>query len=288
MNCCVASNATDVTELSRQDAEKLVESIGIPPRPAVVLAVMDEKSRDEPDLALIGDLISRDVGVSAAMLKTVNSPLFGLTRKVHSISQAVSLLGLGRIAALVNSLALRTSLNAQGIERFWDKSARTAMISAWLAGKLGHDRDEAHLFGLFRDAGIPLLMKRFKDYKDTLRLASQDLRGFTAVEDERHGMNHAVVGAILARNWQLTESVRIAIRSHHEADIFQRSSDSAVKNLIAVAYLAGQLESIDAGSQEDGEWKLFGEAVKTWLMIGDEDLVTLTQEAGALLLESGL
>jgi hypothetical protein len=31
-----------VAELSRSDAEKLVESIGIPPRPVEVLAVMDE------------------------------------------------------------------------------------------------------------------------------------------------------------------------------------------------------------------------------------------------------
>lgn len=249
---------------------------------------MDEKSRDEPDIALIGEIISRDVGISAAMLKTVNSPLFGLQHKIHSITQAVSLLGLTQIAMLVNSLALKTSLNAQGIERFWDQSARTAMISAWLASKMGHDRDEAHLFGLFRDAGIPLLMKRFKDYKDTLRLANLDARGFTSVEDERHGMNHAVVGAILARNWQLSESVRIAIRSHHESDVFQRSTDSAIKNLIAVSHLAGQLESLITRKQDDGEWKLFGDSVKTWLMIGDDDMLTLTQEASALLLESAL
>ncbi len=274
--------------LSRQDAEKLVESIGIPPRPAVVLAVMDEKSRDEPDLALIGEIISRDVGVSAALLKAVNSPLFGLPRKVHSVAQAVNLLGLSRVATLVNSLALRTSLNAQGIERFWDQSARTAMISAWLAGKLGHDRDGALLFGLFRDAGIPLLMKRFKDYKDTLRLANQDPRGFTVVEDERHGMNHAIVGAILARNWLLADAVRDAIRHHHEPEVFQSTPDSAVKNLIAIAHLAGQLENRYSRNQDDGEWQHFGVPVKTWLMIEEEDLPVLAQEVGTLLLESGL
>ncbi len=274
--------------LSRQDAEKLVESIGIPPRPAVVLAIMDEKSKDEPDLALIGEIISRDVGISAALLKAVNSPLFGLPRKVHSVAQAVNLLGLSRTATLANSLALKTSLNAQGIERFWDQSARTAMISAWLAGKMGYDRDDALLFGLFRDAGIPLMMKRFKDYKDTLRLANQDPRGFTAVEDECHGMNHAMVGAILARNWLLAESIRNAIRSHHELDVFERSSDSTVKNLIAVAHLAGQLESTLNRHQDDSEWKAFGPPVQTWLMIGDEDMARLTEEMGAILLESGL
>ena len=277
-----------MAELSRQDAEKLVESIDIPPRPAVVLAIMDEKARDDPDLALIAEAISRDVGISAAMLKTVNSPFFGLRQTVRSVGQAVSLLGLSRVVTLANSLALRTSLNAQGIERFWDQSARTAMISAWLAGKFGHNRDEAHLFGLFRDAGIPLLMKRFKDYKETLRLANDDPRGFSAVEDERHGMNHAVIGAILARNWQLDELVRNAIRNHHDLEMFTLTQDGAMKNLIAIAHLAGQLESRYSRNRDDGEWKRFSQAVLSWLMIDEEDVEPLAQEVGSLLLESGL
>jgi HD-like signal output (HDOD) protein len=99
------------------------------------------------------------------------------------------------------------------------------------------------LIGLFRDAGIPLLMKRFADYKDTLRLANQYPRGFTVVEDERHGMNHAVVGAILGRSWLLAEHVRNAIRNHHEPAIFQDATDASEKSLIAIAHLAGQLES---------------------------------------------
>jgi HD-like signal output (HDOD) protein len=274
--------------LSRQDAEKFVESIGIPPRPAVVLAVMDEKSKDEPDLMVIAEVISRDVGIAAALLKTVNSPLFGLPRKVQSVTQAVGLLGLSRVATLMNSLALKTSLGGPGIERFWDQSARTAMICAWLAGKLGHDRDSAYLFGLFRDAGIPLLIRRFKNYKDTLRQANQDERGFTAVEDERHGMNHAIVGAILARNWHLDESVRNAIRSHHQQDVFHSSDDRTMKNLIAVSHLAGQLECRYSRNRDDGEWKHFAQVVQTWLMISDEDIDPLTQEVGSLLLESGL
>ena len=182
-----------MSELSRQDAEALVASIGIPPRPAVVLTVMDEKAKDAPDMKVIVAAISRDVGVAAALLKTVNSPFFGLRSPVQSILQAVSLLGLNRVATLVNSLALKTTLNAQGIERFWDQSARTAMVCAWLARKMGQDVDAAHLFGLFRDAGMPLLMKRFRDYKDTLRSANTSLDLlFTEIEDHRHSVGHRI------------------------------------------------------------------------------------------------
>ncbi|MEW6678730.1 MAG: HDOD domain-containing protein [Pseudomonadota bacterium] len=277
-----------MTELTRQAAEKLVESIGIPPRPAVVLAVMDEKAKDEPDQKVVADAIARDVGLSAALLKTVNSPLFGLRRQVQSIPLAVGMLGIPRVATVVNCLALKASLNAQGIERFWDQSARTGLLCAWLAGKMGHDRDAAHLFGLFRDAGLPLLMKRFPDYRDTLRLANQDPRGFTAVENERHGMDHSMVGAILARNWCLPEVIREAVRQHHEPDIFNRDTDHQVRTLVALSHLAGQMECRYSRHQDDGEWGRFERATTTWLMIDPDDLATLTQEAESLLLESGL
>lgn len=275
--------------LTRQDAEQLVASIGIPPRPVVVIAVQDEKAKPEPDLMLIADAISRDVGLAAALLKSVNSPLFNLPRRVQSIPQAVSLLGLNSVVMLVNSLALKTSLNAHGIERFWDQSSRTALLCAWLAGKLGHDRDGAYLFGLFRDAGIPLLMKKFKDYKDTLRLANQPGANFIDVEDQRHGVNHAQVGLIIARNWHLTEDMRQGISSHHDLNLFNDAEASATtKSLVALAHLAGQLENQHSRNQDDNEWSRMKDALMTWLMLGEDDLDELRKEASTLLLESGL
>lgn len=277
-----------MTVLTREAAEKLVASIGIPPRPAAVIAVQDEKAKDDPNLRVVADAIARDVALSAALLKTINSALFGLPRQVQSVPHAVNLLGLSRVATLVNSLALKTSLNAFGIERFWDQSARTALLCTWLAGKLGHDRDMAHLFGLFRDAGIPLMMKRFPDYKDTLRQANQPGADFTAVEDQRHGVNHAQVGAIMARNWNLPILVHDAIARHHDPVLFDGTQgDMMVKSLVALSHLAGLLEARHSRGQDDPEWARFSEPSLGWLMVGDEDLDELAGEAASLLLESG-
>jgi HD-like signal output (HDOD) protein len=278
-----------MVDLSRQDAEALVASIGIPPRPAVVIAVMAEKSKASPDMRAIVAAIARDVGVSAALLKTVNSPLFGLRVQVQSVLHAVSLLGMNRIATLVQSLALKTSLNAQGIERFWDQSARTALACAWLARKMGHDVDTAHVFGLFRDAGMPLLMKRFSDYKDTLRLANEnDKRLFTEIEDERHGTNHAFVGALLARNWHLSDNLREAIQHHHDPVVFHAEASDVVKNLVALGHLAGQIESLQGRNRADNEWLRFARPAMAWLMLDEPDILELAEEGASLLLEAGV
>lgn len=278
-----------MNDITREEAEKLVASIGIPPRPAVVLAVMDEKSKDEPDLTRIGEAIASDVGVAAALLKTVNSPLYGLRNPISSIKHAVSLLGLNQVATLVTSLALKTMLDTHGIERFWDQSARIALLTAWLAGRLRLDRDSAQLFGLFRDAGIPLLMRRFNDYKETLRLANEaGSRGFTQIEEERHGMNHAVVGSIVARNWALPENLRTAILRHHDVSLFSNWEERAAQQLVALSHLAGQIESLTLRQEDDSEWTRFAEPVMTCLMLSDDDVAELVEEAGSLLLESGM
>ena len=281
------SNAIET--IRREDAEKLVASIGIPPRPTVVLTVMDAKASDDVDMAAVVRAIATDVGITAALIKTVNSPLYGLRRRVESVAEAASMLGINSLATLVTSLALKTTLVAGGIERFWDQSARIALIAAWLAGRYRLARDEAHLFGLFRDAGIPLLMKRFPDYRDTLRLANTDTEGeFTHVEEARHNLNHAVVGALLCRNWKLSDTLHDAVLRHHELGLFDSDSPATVKNLVAIGHLASQLESLHTRSRDDEEWMKIGHAVETWLMISADDLDELHHEAGSMLLEAGL
>ena len=67
-------------ELSPEGIEKLLKGVTIPPRPALLLALDAELNSDDPDLKVIEALITKDIGVSAAMLRTLNSPLFGLSR----------------------------------------------------------------------------------------------------------------------------------------------------------------------------------------------------------------
>ena len=77
------------------EAEQVVREIGIPPCPGTLTSVVREMRRDEPDLRKLSDLLGSDVALSATMLKTVNSPFYGLKTKAGTIQQALSILGLG-------------------------------------------------------------------------------------------------------------------------------------------------------------------------------------------------
>ncbi|MBK6742741.1 MAG: HDOD domain-containing protein [Hydrogenophilales bacterium] len=277
-------------DLSSAAAEKLLAGITIPPRPSVVTAVMEERAKTDPNPGRIAQLIANDVGLSAAVLKTINSPFYGLRRRIASIDEAVALLGMKNIGTLVIGHSLSGAIPSKGLERFWDSAARTALIASHLAKTLGAvSREDAHLLGLFHDCGIPLLLDRFPDYKVTLQLANNERsRSFTDVEDERHGTNHSVVGALLAANWKLPTHIRDAIANNHDLGIFGSSMPSEVLNLIATVHIAEYIENSYSRLSTDCEWEKQGVAVMTQLMIDEESVEEMARDAVEMIERSGL
>ena len=202
----------DETEVS-----KLLRGVEIPPCPAVLAALAQEMHRPDASSTKVARLISQDVGLAAGVIKCANSPLFSTGSKVGSIGEALGRLGFNNVLNLVVNELLRKNLsqNNHAMDRFWDSATYCAGVCAKLAEILpGTSRDTAYTFGLFHDCGIPILMRRYPDYKKTLGEANRRIDlPFTAIEDEIHGTNHAVIGYLMARNWGLPETVSSAILS---------------------------------------------------------------------------
>jgi len=194
-----------------QEAEQLVKSIGIPPCPAFLTSLVREMRSDDPDFNRIAKLISGDVGLAAAMLKTVNPAFYGLPTKATSAQQALVLLGLRTVTHLVTGLLLQQAFPVAGgkfMERFWDMSSNIAAVAAQITRQIKSvSRDEAYTFGLFRDCGMPPLMIMFADYAQALaaRVAHSE-RSISELEQEYCGIDHAQIGRYLAKSWHLSEA----------------------------------------------------------------------------------
>jgi HD-like signal output (HDOD) protein len=74
--------------------ERIIKDIGIPPRPVIIDRVVAEMRKAAPDVRQLGQIIATDASLSAGLMKTVNSPYFGLRNKVHSVADALTMLGL--------------------------------------------------------------------------------------------------------------------------------------------------------------------------------------------------
>lgn len=268
--------------------EQAVLKIGIPPCPVILLDIAEEARKDEPDFQKIEKLISADVGLSAALIKTINSPFYGLRTKVHSIMQAIRMLGLKHLSLMIMGMVLRNVLKGQSqieMGRFWDASTKVAIISSYIASRLPYityekrprkiDKDEAYTYGLFQDCGIPILLNHHPGYKDVLKAANglADAK-FTDFEDDEYGNNHAQVGYFLAKSWGLPEQMYNAIRMHHEHVALESDANflsAESKDYIALALLAERAIQIITWQSQTCEWQKGRSWVMQHLGLSEED-----------------
>jgi HD-like signal output (HDOD) protein len=267
----VATTAQDAeAQLGSNALSGLIKDIPIPPRPVVVQQMQEEMALAEPDMRRIAQIVGKDVGLTVALLKTVNSPLYGLSRRADSVEQAVGLIGLRQLGLLVAALAMRSLLKGDSntLGRFYDTSARRAQGMAHVAKSTGVlDPSLAQTFGLFCDVGIPLLMNRFPSYTQTLGIANTDReRSFTAVEQSVHHTDHALIGALMVKTWNLPSSVALAIRLHHDYEVFMDPNvPGDVARLISLNIMVEEAIQRFAQQHSNAEWFKGGDYVASTL-----------------------
>lgn len=267
--------------------ETAIRDLAIPPRPEVITGLFEEMSRDVPDLAQVAKLIRGDPAISAGILQAANSPFFGLARKVASVQQALSVLGLRHVTNIATGIAIRQSLkggtDGKAYEHFWRAAENTALICNFLATRLrGVPADVAFTYGLFHDCGVPVLLSRFPRYKDTLRRAKDEPEAtFSAVEEDETGTSHSILGYFLSRSWGLPDDLCQAVLLHHDPVAFaDPATRDAVRNLIGLGHMAEHVQNQVLGNKNDAEWEKFGVLVISHFGIDDEDLVGLIDAIG--------
>lgn len=269
------------TEVAADSVSDILKTIFIPPCPVVVAALLEEARCADVDFNKIIRLISGDLSLAASMMKTANSPIFALRNKVETVQKAAAVLGLKNILCIVNGLALKRSLSQNGVsmERFWERSNYHATVSTRLARRVpGISQEDAYTFGLFHDCGIPILMQRFPDYKETLLIANRSAKAVWETETERHGTDHVTVGAMLAHNWHLPELIVKAIRMHHNFEILSDSASTVsdeVRALTAISLLADHLIARFLDVPDEAEWMAHGTAALNYLNFDEEELAEL-------------
>jgi HD-like signal output (HDOD) protein len=261
---------------------ELSRPVNIPPRPSLLIALQHEIAKKDPHIKKIGVLLSRDPAIAGNLLSIANSAMFNLHRRIKTVEEAITVIGLNRCSALATSLMAKRTL-ARGpimMPRFWDVSEKRSWAMTHVALKMKIATPElAHHFGLFSDIGIPLMMASFPSYPETLRMANRmESDGLTQLENARHKINHALVGAMLAEHWHIDGDIVQAIRKHHvPATLADNSVSSTVRGLIAAHLL------VDRAIQEhrkdiSTEWTTGGALAVEMLGLSEADVRDVCEE----------
>ena len=142
-----------VEEILR-DADKL------PTLPGIALKILEVVKKPNSNLNEIADIISSDPPLTVEILKTINSPLFGLSSKITTVPRAVSMLGIDAVKNLALSFSL-IKANRNGKNNFldfsgyWKDSLVGAVSARLIAKKICPDgADDAFFLGLLHNIGI--------------------------------------------------------------------------------------------------------------------------------------
>jgi len=211
--------------------------------PAVALEVIDLTSQPAVDTRALKACIEKDPALTTRILRVVNSSLFGLSRQVVDLHQALALLGIKPLKMLVLGFSLPKDLfeglEGQTLRRYWQHTVVKAVACRLLAERLGRvSGDEAFLAGLLQDIGQLVLIQdlgppyiRFLDHVEAQR------GDVLAMELETLGFDHAVLSARLLEHWRLPPAVVAAVASPLDVDQILELSP-AVRALPQILHLA--------------------------------------------------
>ncbi len=91
--------------------EKILNQIkSLPPLPKSVLKIQKITNDPSSSISDLIKIVKEDPFLTANLLKAANSPLYGFTRQIKNVDQAVSLFGMSTVKGFAISFAIRNSL----------------------------------------------------------------------------------------------------------------------------------------------------------------------------------
>lgn len=197
----------------------------LPSRPDLLSELIQELESDDASVQRIGELIARDVGMTAKLLQIVNSSFFGMPRRVESPVQAACFLGLNVLRPLVLCSGIFSRLNTPmpagySLEMLTEHSLAVSRLAERIAKSLLPERQlaaDALLAGLVHDVGQLVLASGAREgFQAALRQAEQEHIPLYLAERQVLGTDHAAVGAYLLALWGLPAAVVEATAYHHD------------------------------------------------------------------------
>jgi HD-like signal output (HDOD) protein/CheY-like chemotaxis protein len=228
-------------QLSNPSVRDWVASIkALPILPSLYVELLGELRSPRCSAARIGELVARDAGMTARILQLVNSAFFGVPGNISSPVQAVQVLGVDTIGALVIGARIFTqcdSLHARRLmpDQLWAHSVGTSRCARAIAAEAGGLREvqaDASTAGLLHVCGVLVLACALRErYSLVVEQATREGRALWEVEREVLGSDHAEVGAYLLGLWGLPDAVVDAVRWHLRPG---QSGNDAVSAVTAV------------------------------------------------------
>jgi HD-like signal output (HDOD) protein len=187
--------------------------IDLPACPQVLVQLSMLMADEDANTQSIATLIEGDMALASAVVRSVNSALFGLLRRVESVPEAVRFLGVREVSSLTFEIGLRGAFPPSPmLTALWSSAGKRGLAMGRAARTLDIDPWLAHTAGLFAESGQAALMAHDSAGYAKLIKDSPDALAWLAAEQALYGVNHASLGAALCQAWGMAVEVAASVR----------------------------------------------------------------------------
>jgi len=218
----------DIPTETRQMLSQVVDQM--PELTLSVSRVIEMTEDDESNLRELVELVASDPALVSNILRVVNSSYYGLRNKTDNLHLAIVLLGYREVRQIAMHSFFRRSFGAAGtrqkyLQELWQHSYLVSICAESLAGEDDHRRRGVLLtLGLLHDIGKFVLYdiaSLMRERKIAIGGATPGNEQFLLAREERlFGVNHTVVGRLLAEKWNLSDRFAAVLQYHHSPSFY--------------------------------------------------------------------
>lgn len=217
-------------------------NIDLPACPATLVKLSLMMADEASSMAQMAALIETDMALASAVVRTVNSALFGLLKRVETVHEAIRYLGMAQVAGLTYEIGLRGAFPPNPLlQTLWDRAGIRGLAMGRIARQLDVDPWQAHTMGLFAESGRAVLIAYDATRYAHVQHAPTDEAALGAIEIEAFGVSHSAFGAALCKAWGLAREVADGVRCRAQAPSQWGQERPPVRKLLAIGAVVDAL-----------------------------------------------
>lgn len=232
----------------------------------------------------LAKIISDDTALAARLLRIANSALYNFPQKIDTVTHAITVIGISQLRDLVLACSVIKMFKdvpetLLSMESFW----RHSMACGIAARAIAAARREANVerffvAGLLHDIGrLILLMEMSAEMTKVFSTRDQTPDLLYKIENELLGFDHAKLGGLLLKAWQLPERLEEAVTFHHHPHRARKFPvDAAVIHLadiVANSFQLGTSGERFVPPVNDEAWKAIDRAPDIMVTVVDQLMV---------------
>jgi HD-like signal output (HDOD) protein/DNA-binding CsgD family transcriptional regulator len=186
-----------------------------------ILRLFDE---GEPATADLIRAVEGDLALTIAVMRLANKGEGSGRGNVDTVVQAVDVLSAGTVLSIADRARTydffeRTAVWQNIPERFRLHGTATQRAVERVAGEVDHEaRDRLMVTAMMHDLGKLVLVHAYPGYPQQVHGDARTPEERVQRERRELGVDHALVGGVIARRWGLPATIAQVIESHHSAD----------------------------------------------------------------------